>query len=118
MTRTSEREIIYSMYNGRCAYCGNRLQKGWHVDHFYPVKRNWWRGDCVNPQNDTIENKMPACPSCNINKRSMSIEQFREFIGHLMVSLNRDSTQYKIAKRYGLIEETGEKVKFYFETLK
>ncbi|WP_460916053.1 hypothetical protein, partial [Spirosoma areae] len=32
-------------------------------------------------------------------------------------SLNRDSTQYKIAKRYGFIEEIQKPVVFYFETV-
>ncbi len=29
----------------------------------------------------------------------------------------RNSTQYKFAKKYGLIQETEMEVKFYFETL-
>ena len=69
------------------------------------------------PENDTIENMMPACPSCNINKHSMNIEEFRAFISRFVISLNRDSVQYRIAKKYDLIQETGKLVKFYFETL-
>jgi len=33
-----------------------------------------------------------------------------------MKHLNEINTQYKIAKRYGLVAETGIDVKFYFET--
>lgn len=71
---------------------------------------------CRNPQHDHIDNLIPACASCNINKHSMNIEEFRRFIGRFIVSLNRDSVQYKISKRYGLIQETGIEVKFYFES--
>ena len=115
MTRKQERELIYNKYNGRCAYCGEKLQKGWHVDHLWPIVRNIEAPGCMNPQWDTIENKMPSCPSCNINKHSLTIERFRELIQGFVNSLNRRSTQYKLAKKYGLIEETGKEVKFYFE---
>jgi len=48
----------------------------------------------------------------------MNLEQFRAFLSNLIVSLNRDSTQYKLAKRFGLVEEIGREVEFYFETIK
>lgn len=44
-----------------------------------------------------------------------AIEGFRNLIHGFVNSLNRDSVQYKVAKRYGLIRETGIEVKFYFE---
>lgn len=72
---------------------------------------------CHNPQHDHIDNMMPSCASCNINKHSMDIEGFRRFIGRFVLSLNSNSVQYKVAKRYGLIEETNKQVVFYFETL-
>jgi len=62
-----------------------------------------------------LENLNPACPSCNIQKKSYSLEQFRENIKKFVGSLNKYSTQYKFAKKYGLIEETEIEVKFYFE---
>ena len=46
----------------------------------------------------------------------MSLEDFRNLIKGFIISLNRDSTQYKIAKRYGLVLEVTEpEVIFYFE---
>lgn len=129
--KTADRQKIFDKYGGRCAYCGCELQKGWHVDEINPVRRNYstdWDDEkgkfvrkingCVNPGGFHIDNQNPACPSCNINKHSDSLEQFRKMIAHFMVTLNRDSVQYKIAKRYGLIQETNIDVKFYFETLK
>lgn len=70
-----------------------------------------------NPNNLHINNQNPACASCNINKHSMSLEDFRKQIAGFMKHLNEINTQYKIAKRYGLIQETNIEVKFYFETL-
>ena len=134
MTKKKDRELIFNKYKGRCAYCGEKLQKGWHVDELLPVVRLWkYKKDengeyemdkygCnikVNymeyPERLTIDNQMPSCPSCNINKHSLSLEGFRNLIQNFTTSLNRDSTQYKIAKRYGLIEETQKRVIFYFE---
>ena len=72
-------------------------------------------GTCEKPENENFENLNPACPSCNIQKNSYSLEQFRENIKEFVGSLNKYSTQYKFAKKYGLIEETEIEVKFYFE---
>ena len=121
-----ERKRVYEKFGGRCAYCGTELKKGWHIDHIRPINRDFKyvrgkgfkaTGTCRNPENENPENLNPSCASCNIMKGSDSLEQFRRKIGHFVVSLNRDSTQYKFAKRYGLIEETLKRVKFYYETL-
>lgn len=69
----------------------------------------------AHPENDTVGNYMPSCASCNINKHGQSIEGFREMIAYFIVTLNKNSTQYKIAKRYGLVTETIKPVGFYFE---
>jgi 5-methylcytosine-specific restriction endonuclease McrA len=109
----SEREKVFSKYDGRCAYCGELLQKGWHVDHMLPIRRS--TSGCDHPERDCFENKVPACVSCNINKHQLGIEEFRKLIAGFMKHLNEISTQYKVAKRYGLIQETNFEVKFYFE---
>lgn len=148
----TKREIVFNKYGGKCAYCGEELQKGWHVDELLPVRRKWkyteanyyhkitgerkkdvisgmdnddyeWKNSrqvadgMEHPERMHIDNQMPSCPSCNINKHSDTLEEFRAHISGYVVSLNRDSTQYKVAKRYGLITETNKPVKFYFETL-
>jgi len=124
MTHKEEREFIRLKFNGRCAYCGNPLPNKWHVDHKIPVVRNkefnyeknkWVSAGFENPENDNIENKIPSCPSCNINKHSLSVDQFRSLISGFIKSLNRDSVQYKVSKRYGLIQEIDRDVEFYFE---
>lgn len=135
--KKADRQRIFDKYGGRCAYCGCELQKGWHVDEVEPVRRSFkyrkdengksiwnqgkgvWEKDNVllHPERLHIDNQNPACASCNINKHSGSLEEFRSMIVHFITTLNRDSVQYKIAKRYGLIQETGIEVKFYFEKL-
>lgn len=109
-----QREIIFNKYGGRCAYCGNHLQKGWHVDELLPVIRHK-NGLCEHPENYNIDNQMPACPSCNINKHSLPLESFRSLIKGFIKHLTIVNTQYKIASRYGLVKETNNDVIFYFE---
>lgn len=128
--KKADRQKVFDKYGGKCAYCGCDLLKGWHVDEIEPVRRRWVTEYCTvkqkyvrritgaeHPDRFNIENQNPACASCNINKHSDSLEQFRQNIAGYMKHLNEISTQYKIAKRYGLIQETGIEVKFYFETL-
>ncbi|PPL04947.1 HNH endonuclease [Parapedobacter indicus] len=131
-----QREEIRMKYGGRCAYCGCQLGQRWHADHLIPIRRSerFVRDESkayvldkytykplrekylVNPEADCFENMVPACASCNILKNSLPLESFRATIAGFITSLNRDSTQYKIAKRYGLIQETKIEVKFYYET--
>lgn len=125
--KKSDRIKIFEKYGGKCAYCGCDLTKSWHADHIQPIVRDskWDRkkskfvnsGTCRNPENEILENFNPACPSCNIQKNSFSVEEFRANIRKLVISLNEYSTQYKFAKRYGLIIETGDPVQFYFEKI-
>jgi len=112
-----QRLSLRNKYNGRCAYCGDLLGDRFHADHIEPIVRNWLNGTCKHPYRNTLENFNPSCPSCNIIKNSHSLEGFRKIIGGFVNSLNRDSTQYKFAKRYGLVEERQADVKFYFETV-
>jgi hypothetical protein len=126
--KKKDREAIFNKYGGKCAYCGCELLKGWHVDELEPCRRNYsdekiegkweWRRKLVgyvHPERLHIGNQMPACASCNINKHSGSLEDFRNLIAGFMKHLNEISTQYKIAKRYGLIQETVKPIIFYFE---
>jgi 5-methylcytosine-specific restriction endonuclease McrA len=121
------RRIVFDKYGGKCAYCGCDLVKGWHVDHIEPIVRDskWNKekgrfnqiGTCSQPENENLENYNPSCASCNVQKNSFTIEQFRKNISQFVNSLNSYSTQYKFAKRYGLVIETKMDVMFYFEIL-
>lgn len=131
-----DRQKVFNKYGGRCAYCGCELKKGWHVDHLEPCRRlvssemveqpagvfprYKWIDKLVgysNPDANHIDNYMPSCASCNINKHSDTLEAFRDRIKQFVKSLNTYSVQYKIAKRYGLITEVNQPVVFYFESL-
>ncbi|WP_186153436.1 HNH endonuclease [Burkholderia gladioli] len=114
-------------YGGACAYCGTALTARWHADHIEPVVRavetkrtaaGQWKlvsGPARHPERDVIENYNPACPPCNISKGVMSLEQWRTWLAGHVNSLNAYHTIYRLAKQYGLIEETGAPVVFYFE---
>ena len=52
-------QIQYERQKGKCYWCGEKVDKGYHVDHVVPLSRggsNW-------PDNLVI-----ACPSCNQSK--------------------------------------------------
>ena len=88
--KKEQRQKIFEKYNGRCAYCGCDLVKGWHVDHIKPIVRNSkWNsiekkfeqdGTCRKPENENLENYNPSCASCNIQKNSFTVEEFRNNI--------------------------------------
>ena len=127
MMKKTDRELIFNKYDGKCAYCGCELSKGWHADHIEPIVRDFiynknkqrfeTNGIFRNPENENLQNYNPSCPSCNIQKNSYTLEQFRKNIKQFVNSLNQYSTQYKFAKKYGLVSETNIQVKFYFETV-
>ena len=88
------REIIFNKCNGRCAYCGELLEKRWHVDEVEPIKRKYhydigkrkWvqnknkENKIKYPDRLNLDNQLPACAYCNINKHDMSLEEFRSTI--------------------------------------
>lgn len=140
-SKKDQRQIVFNKYGGKCAYCGINLTKGWHVDHIEPVKRQYKYVDksvvkkrydgseytstnqvlrydkMLHPHLDTIENSIPACAKCNINKHESTIEEFRNHISGYLNSLNKRMVQYQMVKKYGLVQETNNPVVFYFETL-
>ena len=107
------RERIHQKYNGHCADCGQEITvKGMHIDHLVPLYRG-------NPNFGAITNDeanlMPSCASCNNRKAVLTMEIFRLEIEAQVARLRRDSGAFRLAERYGLIKETGEPVRFYFE---
>ena len=90
----------------------------WYTENAKFVETKTVPDGCMHPENFRLDNQMPACASCNINKHGMDIEGFRKQIQGFMKHLNEINTQYKIAKRYGLVFESGNPVVFYFEKVK
>lgn len=129
-----EREQLKQKFGGHCAYCGVVLGARWHADHLESIGRNFKfvfdekkrchvaksDGTCLRPENDTIENLMPACIKCNINKHSMSLESWRTVLTNYINGLNSHAkyAMYQHAKRFGLVQETQKPVTFFFETYK
>jgi len=132
----NKRQEVYDKLNGHCAYCGTELKiKEMQIDHIIP-QMSWndvFRNKHINSyfqkfvpkflehltENDLhhIDNLNPACRVCNKWKSAHYLELFRSELQDQVNRLNLRSANYRIAKRFNLINETENKVKFYFETL-
>lgn len=116
----AQREQVRLKFDGKCAYCGCDLPARWHADHIEPVVRNDWLKVPRAPdwpERDTIENMNPACPPCNIDKHSLSLENWRQMIERSNEVLMRDVSTFRRALRFKLLEIRPEPVTFYFERL-
>lgn len=119
-----QREVLKTMFGGRCAYCGCELGARWHADHVEAVRRRLvyvkgegfkQTGEVDYPENDHIGNLMPACAPCNIRKHAASLEDFRHGVQRSVEVARAASSAYRHALRFGLIEERAGPVVFYFE---
>jgi Restriction endonuclease len=103
----AERQAVYDKCGGHCAYCGCVIKmKHMQVDHVQPISV---AGD------DTLENMLPACHSCNYYKGAMPLYTFRAYIEKYPETLTRDSVTYRNAVRFGMVIPIKKKVVFYFE---
>lgn len=101
------RQKVYEKYDGHCAYCGKPIEyKEMQVDH---IQAHYLGGA------DEMDNYNPACRMCNFYKGTMSIDRFREELKKLQERLKKVYI-YRLALRYGLVEERENKVVFYFES--
>ncbi|WP_298023587.1 HNH endonuclease [uncultured Dysosmobacter sp.] len=114
---SAEREAVYQKTGGRCAYCGQEItRQEMQLDHVKPVKL-YEELDGGAGLND-LENILPACRSCNHYKHTFTLEKFRAALERMPAVLERDSVTYRNAVRFGLVQPTPHKVRFYFETMK
>lgn len=110
----AERKSVYDKCNGHCAYCGCEIPfKGFQIDHVKSLYRYEADEDV-----ESIENMLPACRNCNFYKSTFTIEEFRERITGIPQRLARDMFIYRLALRFGIVEEHHEPIRFYFENLK
>lgn len=101
------RKHVYEKYNGHCAYCGCKLEyKDMQVDHVISVYGK-------DGSND-LDNLMPTCRMCNFYKSTYSLDDFRKNLETLHERLRKPFI-YRLALKYGLIEEHKKDVVFYFE---
>ena len=98
------RQAVKDRFGGHCGYCGEKPKK-LQVDHIEAHARGG--------SND-IDNLMPACHSCNNYKHGFSLEEFRGEISMQPYRLSK-TCGYRLAKRFKLVQQTGEPVIFYFE---
>ena len=102
---------VFDKYGGRCAYCTTPLtlsRKGdtaFQVDHLHPR----YLGGA-----DEMENLVPACRICNHDKKTGSVEQFREQLALIPVRLEQQMT-YRLAVAHGLIIPTGKTPTFLLD---
>lgn len=123
--KKSKRAQVFAKFNGHCAYCGETLHT-FQVDHIVP-KKNFaqhihnrikvpaFLQHLTETDVNHIDNLFPSCYSCNSYKDSMDVETFRNELNLLIERLNKYSTQYRIVKRYGMVNETNKKLIFHFE---
>jgi hypothetical protein len=122
-----DREIIFNKYNGHCAYCGEIINfKDMQIDHIIP-KHNFnmhISNKYKIPENlnhltladiNHIDNLNPTCRICNKWKSTYHIELFRSELSEQVKRLNKYSSNYRMAKKYGLIKEEIKPIVFYFE---
>ncbi len=123
------RNAVMEKCNGRCGYCGTKLTSSiFQIDHIVPKRRvkgnlhQLVRDGLYDPTvvrgDDSFENLMPCCSSCNCCKSDLDLEDFRDRISDRVSRLNIYISEYVIAKRFGLVKEVKKPVIFYFETLK
>lgn len=107
------RERVYAKCNGRCGYCGVEITyRQMQVDHVHPQFLAHLRpSEFIHG----VENLMPACARCNLWKSTFSLEDFRREIAAQTRRLQERSSNYRMALSFGLIQETGVGVRFYFE---
>lgn len=102
-----ERIEIYNQYDGRCVYCGTKIDiKNMQVDHIVPLRKGG---------KDDLDNMICACRSCNHYKSTLDLDDFKEQLLKITERLKRDSATFRIAERYGLIEIKEKEIKFLFE---
>ena len=58
---------LYTDQQQSCAYCGNTLLAGYHVEHRIPLIRGG---------SNSLENLCLACPTCNLRKGAKTDQEF------------------------------------------
>jgi hypothetical protein len=121
-----QRDALRAKFAGRCAYCGNILDK-MHADHREPVVRitrdPWSRplpaAECrmMKPERNTVSNMMPACAACNLHKGGYDLEGWRDILQRSAAIVGRQTSTFRAGVRFGVIAVSESPVVFHFEQL-
>lgn len=104
-----DRIHVHQKCDGKCGYCGNDITiKDMQVDHIVPK----WMG-----VDNSLNNLMPSCKSCNHYKRGDTLEQFRKKMITLHERLQKDYIT-RVAVRYGIVYIKKFEGLFHFEKQK
>lgn len=108
---------VYEKYNHHCAYCGCALEyKDMQVDHINSIYlHNDYHKEKSLKELNEIHNLMPSCRMCNFYKGAGDIEHLRNRLTDELIKNMRKPFDYRMALKYGLIEEHIKPIKFYFE---
>lgn len=135
--KKSLRNEVYNKFGGKCAYSGTDLKEDWQIDHLVPktlfetVYRNKLRFVEAPNDVDHIDNLMPVQRIINHYKRSLLLEDFRNwYLGELHERLKKlpknprveKSIRHKeylleVAELFGITPEKPFDRIFYFEKL-
>ena len=122
-----DRQKVNDKLNGHCGYCGVIIHiTEMQVDHIIPkvdfvscvtnrFRVPYFLQHLTIADLNHIDNLMPTCRVCNKWKTFHPLEIFRKELNEQVKRLRDYSSNFRIAERYGLVEETGLSVKFYFE---
>ena len=126
----SVRKIIKDRSNGRCYYCGEQLDRLFHMDHFFPKNKKHWlkneklmmktfeNGNCpINLTDiDDLRNMVPSCPRCNFWKSTLLVSAFRGSISNIVGKLLKYNNKFNMAVSYNMVHISHDSLVFYFET--
>lgn len=119
--KKTEREKLKQKFGGHCAYSGTQLGERWHADHFEPLYCGGYGDEPPKSERNTLENMMPACAPCNIDKATYCLEDWRKKLENGPDVLMRNSPAYRHSVRFRLLEHPSlvtRQIKFFFERQK
>ena len=107
---------IFEKYSGKCAYCGVSLQLSkFHVDHIISKQHYQTSHRTFDKSANKIDNLNPSCPSCNLIKKHLSVEDFRKKVENIPIFFFNNYHLFRAGMRFSNLTISTEKVIFYFE---
>lgn len=120
--------MLHAKFDGCCALCGEQLGPRWCIWNIEPTNTVVnYKGEIILGD-ESYENKLPACKSCNGTRvhwswvrntlqdtgKRINIEEFRSLL-QFEYEFLQGQIAYKKMIRFGLIRETGKPIVFHFE---